>query len=223
MLSTEENKENSESMEIDESTTFDTSINYNNSKDDEETEPKETEELMAKGNVSKSLYWKYFRAGGSILMILTFIWSLVLGQIGSSGCDYWVAYWLVFIGSLFLNFIHNEIYFIYYKNCYFSFFRTKKEEMHIKYYINNNYTLQILKQNLTTSFDGDIDKLMNKTFLFEIDNFNDTISNFSTLGNNSFDNSVSIFIMVYFNLKNNSYFSFIILYRHGILMQLLKI
>ncbi|XP_031366804.1 multidrug resistance-associated protein 4-like isoform X3 [Apis dorsata] len=159
MLSTEENKENSESMEIDESTTFDTSINYNNSKDDEETEPKETEELMAKGNVSKSLYWKYFRAGGSILMILTFIWSLVLGQIGSSGCDYWVAYW------------------------------TKKEEMHIKYYINNNYTLQILKQNLTTSFDGDIDKLMNKTFLFEIDNFNDTISNFSTLGNNSFDNS----------------------------------
>ncbi|PBC29424.1 Multidrug resistance-associated protein [Apis cerana cerana] len=161
MLSTEENKENSESMEIDESITFDTSINYNNSKDDEETEPKETEELMAKGNVSKSLYWKYFRAGGSVLMILTFIWSLVLGQIGSSGCDYWVAYW------------------------------TKKEEMHIKYYINNNYTLQILKQNLTTSlsFDGNIDKLMNKTFLFEIDNFNDTISNFSTLENNSFDNS----------------------------------
>ncbi|KAG6794912.1 multidrug resistance-associated protein 4 [Apis mellifera caucasica] len=162
MLSTEENKENSESMEIDENTTFDTSINYNNSKDDEETEPKETEELMAKGNVSKSLYWKYFRAGGSVLMILIFIWSLVLGQIGSSGCDYWVAYW------------------------------TKKEEMHIKHNINNNYTLQILKQNLTTSlsFDGDIDKLMNKTFSFEIDNFNDTISNFSTLENNSFDNSI---------------------------------
>lgn len=194
MLSTEENKENSESMEIDESITFDTSINYNNSKDDEETEPKETEELMAKGNVSKSLYWKYFRAGGSVLMILTFIWSLVLGQIGSSGCDYWVAYWLIFIDSYF---IHNEIYLIYYKNCYF-FFRTKKEEMHIKYYINNNYTLQILKQNLTTSlfFDGNIDKLMNKTFLFEIDNFNDTISNFSTLENNSFDNSVSIFLLL---------------------------
>lgn len=221
MLSTEENKENSESMEIDENTTFDTSINYNNSKDDEETEPKETEELMAKGNVSKSLYWKYFRAGGSVLMILIFIWSLVLGQIGSSGCDYWVAYWLIFINSCF---IYNEIYFIYYKNCYFSFFRTKKEEMHIKYNINNNYTLQILKQNLTTSlsFDGDIDKLMNKTFSFEIDNFNDTISNFSTLENNSFDNSVSIFIMIYFNLRNNSYFSFI-LYRYGILTQLLKI
>lgn len=78
------------------------------------------------------------------------------------------------------------------------FFRTKKEEMHIKYYINNNYTLQILKQNLTTSlsFDGNIDKLMNKTFLFEIDNFNDTISNFSTLENNSFDNSVSIFLLL---------------------------
>lgn len=220
MLSIEENKENSESLEIDESTTFDTSINYNNNKDDEETEPKETEELMAKGNVSKSLYWKYFRAGGSILMILTFIWSLVLGQIGSSGCDYWVAYWLIFIV---FYFIHNEIYFIYYKNCYFSFFRTKKEEMHIKYYINNNHTLQILKQNLTTSFSSDdMNNLMNKTFLFKIDNFNDTISNFSTLENNSFNNSVSIFIMIYINLRNNSYFSYI-LYRHGILTQLLKI
>lgn len=96
--------------------------------------------------------------------------------------------------------------------------------MHIKYYINNNHTLQILKQNLTTSFssDEDMNNLMNKTFLFKIDNFNDTISNFSTLENNSFNNSVSIFIMIYINLRNNSYFSYI-LYRHGILTQLLKI
>lgn len=97
MLSTEENKGDSEVMEIDDNTNPDLSINYGNGKDDDETEPKETEELMAKGNVSKSLYWKYFRAGGSVLMILIFVWSLIFGQIGSSGCDYWVAYWLVSI------------------------------------------------------------------------------------------------------------------------------
>ncbi|KOC59210.1 Multidrug resistance-associated protein 4 [Habropoda laboriosa] len=92
MLSVEENKGDAEVTEVDENSTPDISINSGNSKDDDEAEPEETEELMAKGNISKSLYWKYFRAGGSMLMILTFICSLILGQTGSSGSDYWVAY-----------------------------------------------------------------------------------------------------------------------------------
>ncbi|OAD56496.1 Multidrug resistance-associated protein 4 [Eufriesea mexicana] len=93
IISMEENKGDSEIIETDENTKPDISINSITNKDDDEIEPQETEELMTKGNVSKSLYWKYFRAGGSILMIVTFIGSLILGQIGSSGSDYWVAYW----------------------------------------------------------------------------------------------------------------------------------
>lgn len=100
----EENKGDSEIIETDENTKPDISINSVTNKDDDEIEPQETEELMAKGNVSKSLYWKYFRAGGSILMIITFIGSLIMGQIGSSGSDYWVAYWLIFI-IIFLLFL----------------------------------------------------------------------------------------------------------------------
>lgn len=59
----------------------------------EEAEPEETEELLAKGSVSKSLYWKYIRSGASIMVIVVSLLFLVLGQIGSSGCDYWVSYW----------------------------------------------------------------------------------------------------------------------------------
>jgi len=64
-----------------------------NDEDTEETEPQETEELLVKGNLSKSLYWKYLRNGGSIIMIISFLFCIILGQIGSNGCDYWVGYW----------------------------------------------------------------------------------------------------------------------------------
>lgn len=68
-------------------------IQNDNDEDTEEAEPQETEELLAKGNLSKSLYWKYFRSGGSIIMIMSCLFCLILGQIGSNGCDYWVGYW----------------------------------------------------------------------------------------------------------------------------------
>lgn len=58
-----------------------------------EDEPEETEELLAKGGVSSSIYWKYFRAGGSPFMIMMVGVMLILGQLTSSGTDYWVAYW----------------------------------------------------------------------------------------------------------------------------------
>ena len=93
MLSEEEQKETTEVVEISENQSPEMSIHSGNSKDEDDVEPQETEELMAKGGLSKSLYWKYFRAGGSILMILSFVVALILGQLGSSGCDYWVAYW----------------------------------------------------------------------------------------------------------------------------------
>ncbi|XP_012172204.1 ATP-binding cassette sub-family C member 4 isoform X2 [Bombus terrestris] len=159
MLSTEENKGDSEVMEIDDNTNPDLSINYGNGKDDDETEPKETEELMAKGNVSKSLYWKYFRAGGSVLMILVFVWSLIFGQIGSSGCDYWVAYW------------------------------TKQEEMRIKRNsINHTVQLSEQSHTVPFSANGDTNKSTNETALLEMDDFNNTISKLFPLKNESFDN-----------------------------------
>lgn len=92
MLSEEEHKEDLEIVESENQLDI---INNGNSRDDEDAEPQETEELMAKGNLASSLYWRYFRAGGSILMILCFVIALVLGQTGSSGSDYWVAYWLI--------------------------------------------------------------------------------------------------------------------------------
>ncbi|XP_071865797.1 ATP-binding cassette sub-family C member 4 isoform X2 [Bombus fervidus] len=159
MLSTEENKGDSEVMEINDNTNPDLSINYDNGKDDDETEPKETEELMAKGNVSKSLYWKYFRAGGSLLMILIFVWSLIFGQIGSSGCDYWVAYW------------------------------TKQEEIRIKRNsINHTVQLSEQNHTVPFSVDGDTNKSTNETALLEMDDFNSTISKLFPLKNESFDN-----------------------------------
>ncbi|KAI4497628.1 hypothetical protein M0802_007168 [Mischocyttarus mexicanus] len=60
---------------------------------EDDVEPEETEELMAKGTISKTVYWKYFRAGASIFIIIAFFFSTLLGLIGSSGSDYWVAYW----------------------------------------------------------------------------------------------------------------------------------
>ncbi|XP_020292124.1 probable multidrug resistance-associated protein lethal(2)03659 isoform X2 [Pseudomyrmex gracilis] len=94
----EETKETNESPKRDTSPTNDTGFNLasdtaNDSSDEEEVEPEETEEFLAKGSISKSLYWKYIRSGASIIMIVVLLLFLVLGQIGSSGCDYWISYW----------------------------------------------------------------------------------------------------------------------------------
>lgn len=61
--------------------------------EEDEDDPQETEELLAKGGYNSSLYWKYFRAGGSKFMIILVVVSLIVGQLASSGTDYWVAYW----------------------------------------------------------------------------------------------------------------------------------
>ncbi|XP_015127764.1 multidrug resistance-associated protein 4 [Diachasma alloeum] len=64
-----------------------------NDENEEGDEPEETEELMAKGKISRSLYWKYFKSSGSYFLLFMFFVFLLLGQLGSSGSDYWVAYW----------------------------------------------------------------------------------------------------------------------------------
>lgn len=56
-------------------------------------EPKETQELVAKGNVSKSLYWKYFRASGSYCLLFIVLITYIISQLLISGSDYWVAFW----------------------------------------------------------------------------------------------------------------------------------
>ncbi|KAK0158233.1 hypothetical protein PV328_009265 [Microctonus aethiopoides] len=66
------------------------SSNYVN---DDEDQPQETEELIVKGGVSKSLYWRYFRAGASVTGLFFFLFITVLAQLGSSGTDWWLAYW----------------------------------------------------------------------------------------------------------------------------------
>jgi hypothetical protein len=94
LMKNEETNEKMEPLQI--NTKFTPDIIQNNKVNDEDTEeaePQETEELLAKGNLSKSLYWKYFRSGGSIIMIINVLFCTILGQIGSNGSDYWVSYW----------------------------------------------------------------------------------------------------------------------------------
>ncbi|XP_008557311.1 ATP-binding cassette sub-family C member 4 [Microplitis demolitor] len=88
-----EGSEKSSSVDKEATPSADTSYMSNGLSEDESEEPEETQELMAKGNLNKALVWKYFRAGGSFVMLLTWLLFTILGQIGSSGSDYWVAYW----------------------------------------------------------------------------------------------------------------------------------
>lgn len=60
---------------------------------EEEQEPEETHELMEKGTMSGSVYKQYWHEGGSWALLLFLIFSLIIAQIASSGCDYWVTYW----------------------------------------------------------------------------------------------------------------------------------
>lgn len=94
MRNEETNKKTNETLKTDTSPTSDIIQNDKvNDEDTEEAEPQETEELLTKGNVSKSVYWKYLHSSDSIIMIISFLFCIIVGQIGSSGCDYWVGYW----------------------------------------------------------------------------------------------------------------------------------
>ncbi|KAL6423801.1 hypothetical protein ACFW04_010336 [Cataglyphis niger] len=87
-------EETKESLKIDTNLTSEITQNNNaNNEEVDEVEPEEIEELLAKGSLSKSLYWKYIRSGASIVMIVIFLFCMILGQIGSSGCEYWLGYW----------------------------------------------------------------------------------------------------------------------------------
>lgn len=70
-----------------------------------------------------------------------------------------------------------------------------------------NHTLTIFEQNHTVPFlsDRGADKLTNETTLFEMDDFNNTISNLLSVNDSSSDNSVSNFILLLFYSTNNNY------------------
>lgn len=61
--------------------------------DENQEEPKETQELVAKGNIKNSLYWKYFRANGSRILLILLVLLYVITQLIISGSDYWLSYW----------------------------------------------------------------------------------------------------------------------------------
>lgn len=60
---------------------------------EDEQEPQETQELMEKGTMSGSVYTQYWKEGGGIVLLLTLVFMLIIAQIASSGCDYWVTFW----------------------------------------------------------------------------------------------------------------------------------
>ena len=60
---------------------------------DDDKGPEETEELISKGRVAKSLYLKYIRAGGSYFTLSILLLSFVLTQLSISGFDWWLSFW----------------------------------------------------------------------------------------------------------------------------------
>nr|CAD7414304.1 unnamed protein product [Timema poppensis] len=60
---------------------------------EETEEPTETQELMSKGSLKSTVYMNYFKSGGGIYTLLFLVVVLVLGQMASSGADYWVTFW----------------------------------------------------------------------------------------------------------------------------------
>ncbi|XP_023246593.1 multidrug resistance-associated protein 4-like [Copidosoma floridanum] len=60
---------------------------------EENEESSAAEELLAKGKMKKTVYWKYFKACGSYTLLLSTLVCFVLAQVLISGSDYWLAYW----------------------------------------------------------------------------------------------------------------------------------
>jgi ATP-binding cassette subfamily C (CFTR/MRP) protein 4 len=61
--------------------------------DDEDAEADENAELIAKGNMKPSVFFKYFRSGASFFKLMLLVLILMIGQITCSGADIWVTYW----------------------------------------------------------------------------------------------------------------------------------
>ncbi|PNF15053.1 Multidrug resistance-associated protein 9 [Cryptotermes secundus] len=61
--------------------------------EDEDEEAEENAELIAKGKLKASVYFKYFQSGASSLILILLVLILIIGQMASSGADFWVTYW----------------------------------------------------------------------------------------------------------------------------------
>jgi hypothetical protein len=61
--------------------------------EDEAEEADENAELIAKGKLKASLYLKYFHSGASPFILFLLFLILIIGQMASSGADFWVMYW----------------------------------------------------------------------------------------------------------------------------------
>nr|XP_012235196.1 PREDICTED: multidrug resistance-associated protein 4-like isoform X2 [Linepithema humile] len=165
----EANEDTKESLKSNGNPTSDIIQNGNvNDEDAEEAEPQETEELLAKGSISKAVYWKYFRSGASIIIIISFLFCLILGQIGSSGCDFWVSYW------------------------------TKTEEMHIKtthkhrQSVANNFTNISSTLRSTEQIDNTSGTNDEFTEFLTTGNYWENMFNDTSFQNFTFDNATTI-------------------------------
>jgi hypothetical protein len=61
--------------------------------DNEAEEADENAELIAKGKLKASVYLKYFLSGASPFILFLLVLILIIGQMASSGADFWVTYW----------------------------------------------------------------------------------------------------------------------------------
>ncbi|XP_015109439.1 multidrug resistance-associated protein 4 [Diachasma alloeum] len=50
-------------------------------------------EVMTSGGLSWSVYTRYFRAGSTICALIALTLLFILGQVATSGVDYWITYW----------------------------------------------------------------------------------------------------------------------------------
>lgn len=66
---------------------------YLQSSIEDENEPKETEELMAKGALSGKVYIEYIKSGGSMLMMFFLVFLLSIAQGSNNAGDLWLTYW----------------------------------------------------------------------------------------------------------------------------------
>ncbi|XP_041973565.1 ATP-binding cassette subfamily C member 4-like isoform X1 [Aricia agestis] len=62
--------------------------------DDDEDDSQETDELLRKDSVSGSVYLKYFRAGGSWMLLIFTILSILIAQVVTSAGDLWLSHWM---------------------------------------------------------------------------------------------------------------------------------
>ncbi|XP_029155458.1 multidrug resistance-associated protein 4-like isoform X2 [Nylanderia fulva] len=177
-LSKEEevNEETKELLENDTNPASDVTqnIKITNNEEIDEAEPEETEELLAKGSLPKSLYWKYIHSGASIIMIIIFLICMILGQLGSSGCDYWVGYW------------------------------TKQEEMRIKAMQSNNFTTSSFApgERFIRQINNTLETMSNVSIT--TDNWEDQINDTALSQNFTADNTTEIIDMDFSYLDTNT-------------------